>query len=100
MQLPSFVPYCEGTNPINALRFDYGTFTIWYSYRTPVAFRSNGVLHVRENSWGPTTGRHLNQIDAGDKPGRLPGAEFEKLLSKACCERNDNEQGSVAERGV
>lgn len=54
---------------------------IYFSYRTPVAFQSRERLVVRENDWGPTTGKHLNAIDAGNKKARIAGAEFEKLLA-------------------
>ena len=60
-----------------------GNLDVYFSYRTPVAFRhvSTGLV-VRSNSWGPTTGKHLNWIDGGDKKGRISGIEFEDQLSK------------------
>lgn len=82
MELPTFETYCPNTTAANALRFDFGPITVWYSYKTPVAFRSNigaGRL-VRENEWGPTTGKHLNAIDGGDKASRIPGSQFETIL--------------------
>ena len=49
-----------------------------FSYRTLVAFQKEGCKQVvRENDWGPTTGKHLNAIDHGPKSGRLPAAAFE-----------------------
>jgi len=81
--LPSFecyVPYSSGNYGINALVFTAGDFTVWYSYKTPVAFWSPQTGKViRENEWGPTTGKHLNAIDS-DKSKRIRGTEFEKLL--------------------
>lgn len=55
---------------------------IFFSYETPVAFRKDYKLVVRENDWGPTTGRHLNAIDP-DKSVRVRGDEFERLLIEA-----------------
>ena len=89
MNLPTFETYCPNTTPGNALRFELGALSIWYSYRTPVAFAIDGVKRVRRNeqrdgrSWGPTTGKHLNAIDGGAKADRISGEEFEKLLSEA-----------------
>ena len=61
-------------------RFDLNNNqSIWFSYETPVAFVDGNFFCIRENEWGPTTGKHLNQID-GTAP-RLPGEEFERQLS-------------------
>ena len=57
--------------------------TIWFSYETPIAFRSSEGEFVRENDWGPTTGKHLNRIDGGYREGRIPGSEFEERLQVA-----------------
>jgi hypothetical protein len=81
--LPSITTYGH-TNATNAMRVDIGEDTIWFSYRTPIAFQVgwNGVV-VRQNDWGSTTGRHLNAIDGGDpdaKRRRLPGPEFEHQI--------------------
>lgn len=68
-----------------------GGITIWFSYETPIAFQ--GALHrsdiiryrktVRENEWGPTTGKHLNFVDHGDKYNRVTGEEFMRRLEHA-----------------
>lgn len=55
--------------------------SIAFSYETPIAYSS---LHgrgwvVRENEWGPTTGKHLNEIEE-DKSLRIPGDQFERQL--------------------
>jgi hypothetical protein len=83
--LPTFETYCDNTTAGNALVFDLGNgFRVWYSYKTPVAFTTgNGRVIVRENEWGPTTGKHLNAIDRGNKADRVSGAEFEELLGLA-----------------
>jgi hypothetical protein len=38
---------------------------------------------VRQNDWGCTTGKHLNDIDGGTKFLRIPGEEFQKKLNEA-----------------
>lgn len=84
MELPSWCTYCDGTTKANALRFDLGPLRVWFSYKTPMAFRTTGGgLVVRENDWGPTTGKHLNAIDGGTKATRIPGDEFERQLQVA-----------------
>jgi hypothetical protein len=53
-----------------------GDLTVWFSYRTPVAFMYPGEGRVvAENEWGPTTGKHLNYVKEG-KADRIPRAEF------------------------
>lgn len=88
MNLPSWSVYCNyksGNYGVHALWFDLGNgLTIWFSYRTPVAFAAPGhVRRVRQNVWGPTTGKHLNAIDGGDKANRIDGETFERLLAEA-----------------
>jgi len=41
----------------------------FFSYETLVAFTHKGKFYVSENCWGPTTGKHLNWIDGGNKSG-------------------------------
>jgi len=59
--------------------------------RPPVAFQQhsakvssaiNGVLIVSENVWSRTTGKHLTQIDGGDKKSRIPHDQFVKLYKE------------------
>lgn len=59
----------------------FPNLTLWYSYETVIAFRSNGEFAIRENDWSVTTGKHLNWID-DDKSKRISGTEFEKKLNK------------------
>jgi len=67
----------------NSMGFTVGSLRVYFSYKTPVAFNhpSTGLV-VRDNNWGPTTGKHLNWIDGGDKKNRVAGSEFEKQLAK------------------
>ena len=68
MRLPEYHCYANYTGKnygINALCFTAGDLDVYFSYKTPVAFRAPGFgLVVRENEWGPTTGKHLNAIDS------------------------------------
>lgn len=64
-----------------------GDLSVWFSYRTPVAYQyGSGRIVVRENDWSTTTGKHLTYIDGGDKRSRVPGDVFmaglEKVLPK------------------
>ncbi len=70
----------------NSAEVSFQNLTVWFSYRTPIAFSAPGFgKTVRENSWGPTTGKHLNAIDGGDKfarSQRISGIAFEVMLAK------------------
>jgi hypothetical protein len=59
-----------------------GDLDIYFSYKTPIAFRFNGSLIVRKNDWGTTTGKHLNAIDNGNKKERKDSETFEKLFNE------------------
>lgn len=82
--IPTTSTYCNNTNPANAQRINTDGLTVYYSYRTCVAFwtPSTGLL-VRQNEWGPTTGKHINAIDGGDKSSRIASAEFVAQLRAA-----------------
>lgn len=68
---------------------ELGGLTLYFSYRTVVAFRTSETgLVVSENVWSTTTGRHLNEIDDGDKKSRLPHAEFEQRLNEVLARHN------------
>jgi hypothetical protein len=84
MDLPSFESYASKNG--NTLVFTLGEVDVYFSYKTPVAFRVNGKLTVRENAWGPTTGKHLKAIDGGDteaKAARVDADTFQARLSAA-----------------
>ncbi len=88
MNLPTintYGKYSSGNYGAHALRVDFDNLTLYYSYKTVVAFRAPGYgVTVRENSWGPTTGKHLNAIDGGDKftkAQRIEGGAFENMLA-------------------
>lgn len=48
--------------------------TVYFSYETIIAIRSEDGLVISENHWGTTTGKHLNAI-ATDKNIRVPHSE-------------------------
>ena len=84
MTLPTFETYCQNTTAINALRVSVGVVDVYFSYRTPVAYSINDAAPVvRHNSWGPTTGKHLNAIDGGDKRSRVDVDTFQTGLRAA-----------------
>ena len=70
----------------NFTKINVGTTTVWFSYKTPIAFRRLGKpLVVCENIWGSTTGKHLNAIDGGDKEAkerRVSSDEFNRALDE------------------
>ena len=78
----SYGNYASKNYGANALRFWLPNgLSIWFSYKTPVAFATSGRFVIRENDWSTTTGRHLNAIDP-DKSKRVSGDEFERQLSE------------------
>lgn len=86
MTLPTIASY-KGHPNANAMRLEFGRVTVWFSYSTPVAFHTpESGLVVRENAWGPTTGKHLNMIEAqapdGARRPRVSGDEFRSLWSE------------------
>lgn len=61
-----------------------GALRLEFSYRTVIAFYGPDDSAIRVNTWGPTTGKHLNAIDGGTpdaKVARVPGDEFESRLA-------------------
>lgn len=79
-QIRNYGQYSNDNYGAHTLRVTVGRLTVWFSYETPVAFSIPGQgMVVRENDWGPMTGKHLNWIDGGDRGTRVPSDEFEKL---------------------
>jgi len=65
----------------NALVVALNNVRVFFSYQTPIAYEtSQEGLVVRENDWGPTTGKHMDWIDGGNKDRRISGPEFENRL--------------------
>ena len=77
---PTFKCYANYSNNygIHALVFSQNGNDFYFSYDTLIAFTCPTGLVIRENEWGPTTGKHLNAIDE-DKKKRVTGDEFWQL---------------------
>lgn len=103
MSLPrinSYGQYASSNYGAHCLVVELGNVTVWFSYQTPVAFQVNGGKRVvRENDWGPTTGKHLRWIDGGNKSSRVSSAEFARqwqaqVLDKGIDNDRDNHYGN------
>ena len=85
--LPNFENYGHYSSDnygVNSLKFIMPNITIWFSYKTPVAFCTVKTGRVvRKNDWNTTTGKHLNWIDGNNKKARIDGDIFESMLKKA-----------------
>ena len=87
----SGIPEIEHIRP-NFTKLSVGDLWIWFSYTTPVAFRVLGERRVvRVNDWSNTTGKHLNEIDGGDKKSRISGPEFLRFLKALTMTQNQKE---------
>lgn len=83
-EISNYGQYLSDNYGAHSLRVIIGPLTVWFSYQTPVAFqRDGGPLVVRRNTWGTTTGKHLNWIDSGDKAGRVDQETFARLFAEA-----------------
>ncbi len=77
----------ESDHPTNRPNFSVvqiGKQSIAFSYKTPIGYTPDDGFGwvTRENDWGPTTGRHLNELDFGRKADRIPGDQFEARLAQ------------------
>lgn len=84
--------YSSDNYGVNALRLDIGEISLWFSYKTVIAFRDgfDGDVIVSENCWSVVTGKHLNFIDGGSKKSRLKRSEFESKLREMLERHNIN----------
>ena len=70
---------------------DTGKRKFAFSYETCVAIsKADGGWLVRENIWGPTSGKHLNWLDGGNKHLRVPYVIFQKVIDTL--EKEDDER--------
>ena len=75
--------YGQGKTPQwNTTQVHIGNLSIWFSYKTIIAFCNvkQGMV-VSENQWGPTTGKHLNWINTTRQ--RLPRTQFNEEFNIA-----------------
>ena len=75
--------YSSENYGVNCLKVDLGTIILWRSYDTIVAYRDeqDGWV-IAENTWGTTTGKHLNWIHS-DHSIRKDWETFETMLAAA-----------------
>jgi len=73
------------TNRPNFTLVTVGLLEIAFSYSTPIGFRHGETWQLRQNEWGPTTGRHLNWLPQGDGR-RLDGSTFMAILNDKALE--------------
>jgi len=57
------------------------TIYLWFSYETIIAFKYQYKMFVRQNNWGITTGKFLDELQP-DKKQRLSSEIFEAELIK------------------
>ena len=89
--ISSYGKYSSKNYGMNTIRLDFTNLTLYYSYRTLVAFSIPSGTFVRKNSWKSTTGKHLNwvnEITGGNKKDRLTSEEFEKAYQKHVVEKH------------
>ena len=86
MQVKLFHPTHRNT-PLIGVHFtdkNGDWFELYFSYNTIVAFHERGhKMVVSQNVWSSTTGRHLNEIDDGEKEDRVDYNTFQKQLDEA-----------------
>lgn len=74
------------THPLNTVNFTIvhlPRVNLAFSYETLIGYtKAEGHGWVlRENDWGPTTGKHLNWLD-NDKTNRFKSAVFEEKVQE------------------
>ena len=80
VNIVNYKPTRSGTS--GAIYVESGPLTIWFSYRTPIAFQVGGEPRViSQNYWANGTAAHLNLIDR-DKSKRVSGDEFQTRLAE------------------
>jgi len=82
--ISNYGEYSSDNYGINTMTvFDAQGRQIWFSYDTVIAVRTrkHGLV-IRKNSWGPTTGKHMNFIYPTDNKHRMDNYEFIKVLNE------------------
>ena len=72
----------------NARLVTIGDLDLYFSYKTVIAFNYEGRTIGRVNEWGPTTGRHMNDVPGNAKEDRLNGEDFRNALGELTEELN------------
>ena len=61
----------SATSQNNAKLVTVDHVKFYFSYETLIAVEPlNSALIIRQNDWGPTTGKHLNAVDGGSKEAK------------------------------
>jgi hypothetical protein len=80
MRLESYTPRPNA----NAMRLTTSDLSVWFSYSTPIAFfHPDCGIVVRENVWGPTTGKHIGIVERSfgvDRSSRVESSRFVELM--------------------
>lgn len=84
---PNF--YIVGT-PNARIGFSYQTAIAVYPYQE-VCGRRGHRWYTAINEWGPTTGKHLNYFDDGDRNDRYPLDSIDEMIS-ACFKNNEEDE--------
>ena len=71
--------YSSDNYGAHSLAVRMGGLTVYFSYKTPIAYETLGDLVCSENYWSSTTGKHLNWIQP-DKKQRIPNDVFNTQL--------------------
>ena len=71
------------TDKVNFTIVHLSERSIAFSYETIIGVATTNPYEwtLRENEWGPTTGKHLNYLSE-DKASRLSSSKFEELLKE------------------
>lgn len=86
-EISSYGRYDSDNYGAHTLKVHLGGIAFYYSYETIVAYEDNqDGLVCCVNSWGTTTGKHLNWIEP-NKKNRLEDDVFESML-RAAIERH------------
>ena len=82
-EISSYGKYESSNYGMNTIRLDLSSLTLYYSYKTIIAYRDNkDGLVISDNDWSTTTGKHLNWI-LEDKSYRLDFDQFQIKLNAA-----------------
>lgn len=73
---------CDNLGTPNKNVLTIGNLSLWFSYKTIVAFSGNNGFYVVENVYSKTTGKLLNELEQ-DKKKRLNVNDFKAKLQEA-----------------
>ena len=103
-RIDSYGHYSSNNYGAHTLRVEVGPLTVWFSYKTPVAFRAPGTpMIVHQNDWGKTTGKHLKWIDGHTSKtakDRVSGEKFEQLWAEHVQPLFDKPEPAKVEPGI